>query len=131
MHIDVTRDVVEAMLSAARSAHPQEACGILLGRGGHITRFIETRNVHPAPQSHFEIDPQALIDVHRDARTGDLDIAGYFHSHPKGEAMPSVTDEELAAADGSIWAIQAQNDLRFFRSGKAGFEALSMRVIDG
>lgn len=131
MNIEVTRDVIEALQRAARSAAPHEACGILVGQDARITGFIEARNVHPSPESRFEIDPQSLIDAHRAARSGGPQVLGYFHSHPRGGAEPSSTDLELAAADGKVWAIHGRGDLRFFLSGKAGFEALSLRPVDG
>ncbi|MBD2842647.1 Mov34/MPN/PAD-1 family protein [Erythrobacter rubeus] len=131
MQIEVTRDVIEAMRLAARDALPREACGILLGDGLRIVVFEEARNVHSSPKTHFEIDPQALIDAHRAARGGGAKVVGYFHSHPNGAPKPSATDEAMAAGDGLIWAIAAADDLKFYRSGKAGFEALSMQIIDG
>lgn len=81
-------------------------------------------NVHPAPQTHFEIDPQTLIDAHRLDRSGGAAIAGYYHSHPNGLARPSETDRAQAPADGMIWAIIAAGRVTFWRSGDAGFEAL-------
>ena len=131
MKIEVTSGVIEALHEAARAAHPREACGILLGHGERISGFIEARNVHPEPETRFEIDPQSLIDAHRSSRAGGPQIIGYFHSHPTGDARPSATDVEMAAGDGRVWAIAGQEDLRFFRSGKAGFEALSLRTVDG
>ncbi|EAQ29178.1 predicted metal-dependent protease [Erythrobacter sp. NAP1] len=135
MVVEVTREALEAMRRAARLAHPHEACGILLGPASRVTTLCEATNVHPSPQTHFEIDPQALIDAHRQARDGGPAVLGYFHSHPSGPAEPSATDVEMAAGDGSIWAICAgesdASDIRFFRSGKGGFTRLSMDLIDG
>ena len=105
MELNVTRDALEAMLTAARAAYPHEACGILLGESARIADFVETANVHPEPETHFEIDPQALIDAHRQARHGGLQVVGYFHSHPQGPARPSETDARDAAGDGMVWAI--------------------------
>lgn len=131
MEIEVTRDVLDAMGGATVAAHPREACGILLGKGHRITAFASARNIHPAPESHFEIDPQALIDAHRAMREGGPDVIGYFHSHPAGAPEPSATDCDQAARDGSIWAIMAGRDLRFFVAGESGFEPLSFTQIDG
>ena len=113
------------MRAAAAAAHPQEACGLLLGEGKRITEALETRNVHASPQTHFEIDPQALIDAHRAARSGGPQVLGYFHSHPAGEPVPSATDRACAAGDGRIWAIIAGNDVRCWRDSATGFVALS------
>lgn len=119
------------MRAAAAAAHPHEACGILLGRGTRITEARATANVHPTPATHFEIDPQALIDAHRAARTGGPQVLGYFHSHPRGRAQPSATDRACAAGDGKVWAILAGGDVTFWRDGEAGFTALSLCPADG
>ena len=113
-----------ALLAEAGQAHPHECCGILLGEGGHITAIRPARNVHPEPARHFEIDPQALVDAHRAARSGGPQVLGYYHSHPNGLAEPSATDRALAAGDGAIWAIIAAGRITFWRSGDAGLEAL-------
>ncbi len=119
------------MRAAAAAAHPHEACGILLGDGARIIHVLETRNVHPAPATHFEIDSQALIDAHRAARVGGSAVIGYFHSHPTGPAAPSATDRACAARDGRIWAILAGADIAFWKDGEQGFAALSFTRHDG
>ncbi|MEL7188580.1 MAG: M67 family metallopeptidase [Pseudomonadota bacterium] len=131
MQIEVTRDVIEAMRRAASVADEKEACGILLGQGAQILKFIETRNVHPSPDRHFEIDPQALIAAHKEERAGGPQLLGYFHSHPNGKAMPSQTDRDCAAHDGKIWAIAAGYDVTFWRDEPDRFQALSFSVIAG
>ena len=134
MDIEVTRDALTAMRAAAAAAHPLEACGLLLGDGARVITARETRNVHPNPARHFEIDPQALIDAHRAARGGNApQVLGYFHSHPTGDPVPSATDRVGAAHDGRVWAIIAGHDVRFWRddsTGVAGFAALSFTIID-
>ncbi|MEQ8412459.1 MAG: M67 family metallopeptidase [Erythrobacter sp.] len=131
MAIEVTRQAADAMLARARAAHPREACGILFGSPSRIERFVTCANVHPEPEKAFEIDPQALIDAYRAARSGGPGIAGWFHSHPHGAAEPSATDRALAAPDGRIWAIAGQGRLAFFRAVEGGFETLSSALIDG
>lgn len=130
MHIEVTRDVIERIEAQARSAQPAECCGILLGEGVQIDAIQPVANVHPTAETHFEIDPQALIDAHRRAREGGPEVIGYYHSHPAGEARPSRTDEESAAGDGAIWAIAAPDEITFWRSEKDGFTQLSYDLIE-
>ena len=132
MDVEVTSEALTAMLAAAAAAYPREACGVLLGEGSRITRAVETTNIHPEPATHFEIDPQALIDAHRAARSGDgPQVIGYFHSHPAGPPAPSATDRACAARDGRVWAIIAGADAAFWRDGEHGFAALSFSIIDG
>ena len=130
MRTEVSSDVMDELLAEAEQAHPHECCGILLGEGEHITAIRPARNVHPEPARHFEIDPQALVDAHRTARSGGPQVLGYYHSHPNGLAEPSATDRALAAGDGAIWAIIAAGRITLWRSGDAGFEALPYRGAD-
>lgn len=130
MTIEVTREVLDALSKASARAHPKEACGILLGEGARIMRFVEASNVHQTPETHFELDPQALIDAHRAARTGDLTVLGYFHSHPMGTPEPSKTDQQSAARDGKIWAIAGEGRVTLWRDQADGFEPLSYARID-
>lgn len=131
MQVEVTSEALAAMRAAAAAAHPHEACGILLGEGSRILEARGTANVHPAPATHFEIDPQALIEAHRAARGGGPEVIGYFHSHPSGPAAPSATDRACASGDGKVWAILGAGDVTFWRDGEAGFTALSFSTVEG
>ena len=131
MHIEVARDVVDLIRTQARAAGPRECCGILLGEGGRIALALATPNVHAHPKTHFEIDPQSLIDAYRAEREGGPRVLGYYHSHPTGKAAPSVTDQAMAAGDGRIWVIVAGDELRFWRDAGDGFVELSYEVVEG
>ena len=124
MPLKVTSAVLAQLRAEAAQAHPRECCGILLGDKSKVSKAWPARNIHPSPETHFEIDPEALIDAHREARAGRLAIAGYYHSHPSGAPVPSETDTAMAAGDGMIWAIIAGEDVRFWLSLPNGFEPL-------
>ena len=128
MTVTVTSAVLDALLAQARAARPLEACGLLFGAGGAISAHQPAANVHPTPHSHFEIDPQALIDAHRAMRGGGPRLAGYYHSHPSGPPEPSATDRALAAGDGMIWAIIGDGRVTLWRAGEEGMEPLPYRV---
>ena len=129
MDIEVARRVVETIEREASLAYPHETCGMLLGEGSRIARALPTLNVHPNPEAHFEIDPQALIDAHRAAREGGPQLVGYYHSHPVGTAEPSQIDRAMASGDGRIWAILADGEIRFWQDKPSGFEALSHELV--
>lgn len=124
MALEVSSAVIDRLLLEAEQSHPNECCGLLFGASGRVDGSTPATNVHPRPQTYFEIDPQALVDAHRTAREGGPQIIGYYHSHPNGIAEPSVTDRELAAGDGMVWAIVAAGRVTFWRSGDAGFAPL-------
>lgn len=129
MELEVSSAVLDALVTLAAAAHPDECCGILLGQGAAITALTPARNVHPQPQQHFEIDPQALIGAFRGARSGGPQVLGYYHSHPAGLPAPSATDQREAPRDGRVWAIVAGTTVQFWRDQKHGFEPLSYVAV--
>jgi proteasome lid subunit RPN8/RPN11 len=131
MRLELAPLVLETIRADAARVHPNECCGLLFGTGDRIERAVVTTNVHPNPASHFEIDPQALVDAHRAARAGGPRVIGYYHSHPTGNPEPSATDRAAAARDGSVWAIAADGDVAFWRDGEDGFTALSYTIAGG
>lgn len=118
------------MLSEAERTAPEECCGILFGGPGAIEAASGAANVAEDRLRRFEIDPQALVDAHREARRGGPQIAGYFHSHPGGAAKPSEVDRASAAGDGMVWAILGQAGVAFWRDEEAGFVLLSYVIED-
>lgn len=126
----MTSGAIATLLEEAARAAPREACGLLLGRGA-IEELRPTANVAADPLRHFEIDPAALIAVHRAARDGGLPVFGYYHSHPAGPPEPSATDRASASGDGRVWAIVGGGEVRFWRDAATGFEALSLRLAQG
>lgn len=131
MALEVTSGAMATVVEEAAKAAPDEACGLLLGRGGRVETAMPTANVHPDPRTHFEIDPMALIAAHRAARAGGPEVIGYFHSHPTGHPSPSAVDCEHSSGDGRAWAIAAGGEVTFWRDTPGGFAPLSYVVLDG
>ncbi len=129
MEMVVTSGAKATLLTEAAAAHPEEACGLLLGQGSVISQALPVRNVHGDPRSHFELDPAALIAAHRAARAGGPAVLGYYHSHPTGLAAPSATDQASASGDGRIWAIVAGGVIGWWRDAPGGFEPLPLRLV--
>lgn len=76
---------------------PEEACGILLGRGDTVMEAWVCRNAHPGDRTrNFELAPQDQFDCARHARSEGLDLVAYYHSHPNGSAEFSERDKRLA-----------------------------------
>ena len=81
--------------------YPHECCGVLLGRTEdgqkqvhEIVRCGNTRT--DSPHNRYNIDPQELVRISRQARERELDILGFYHSHPDHPAHWSRTDLEEA-----------------------------------
>ena len=94
---------------AAQQAYPQECCGILIGKtGGTITISDIREAINQIPEEktkrHFEIDPMFLYQVEREIKGSDLEIVGFYHSHPDCKAIPSKQDLEYMIP-GLVYAI--------------------------
>lgn len=125
MKFTMTRGIARDLLAQAGKAVDEEVCGLLLGDdAGHIDAILPAANVHPDPRRFFEIDPAVLIAATRAARGGGAQVIGCYHSHPSGVAVPSATDAAMAARDGKLWAIVADDTIGWWRDGPDGFEAL-------
>lgn len=93
---------------------------MLFGGEDEITGCEAAENVAENPDRHFEIDPRALFAALRAERAGGARIAGYWHSHPGGDARPSATDATMAPPDGRFWLIVAGDDATLWRAGDHG-----------
>ncbi len=50
----------------------------------------------------------------------DRKSLGYWHSHPSGDATPSVTDAAMAQPDGKLWLIVAHEGEKLWRAEDSG-----------
>lgn len=82
--------------------YPYECCGLLLGRFGedgkvvHETYPISNAREESAKRNRFLITPEELMKGERYAREHDLEVVGFYHSHPDSPAVPSKYDLEHA-----------------------------------
>lgn len=96
------RELQQHMAAQAAEAYPRECCGVLIGsRDGErkvVTEVAPVPNVQPeAIRDYFEMDPKVLSAVEdRAAKTGGVEVLGYYHSHPDHPARPSPRDLEAA-----------------------------------
>jgi proteasome lid subunit RPN8/RPN11 len=100
----VASGVLDAVRAHARDAEPSECCGVLLGMPGEVTEAVPTRNLSGDP-NRFLIDPKDHIDACREGRRRNLEVVGFYHSHPHSPAVPSATDLAEASYSGHLYAI--------------------------
>jgi proteasome lid subunit RPN8/RPN11 len=100
--LQLPADLLESISRRALIAYPDECCGILLGTSspGDITvqHALEAPNIAPLSErtTRYTIDPAAILHADAFARLHNLDIVGFYHSHPDHPARPSRTDTSLA-----------------------------------
>lgn len=118
--VTISRSLLEAICADARSDGSRERCGLLLGDGASILDFVPCANLHSAPERHFELDPAALVAAYRAERASGPAVVGHYHSHPVGEAQPSLADAAAADDDGRLWLIVSRDDEGLWRSVAGG-----------
>lgn len=85
------------LIEHARSSS-NEVCGVLIGHREplQIKSVVAGRNVHAQPQQHYLIDAATLLHADELARSTGQQIVGFYHSHPRGAAVPSPHDRRDA-----------------------------------
>ncbi len=116
MTIAIDRLQIQVIYTHAAAVYPEECCGILLGRqiGDRkiVTEAISTINgwdnalvsedfktnddLDRTKHSRYIIPPHAIFQAQKRARQLQLEIVGFFHSHPDTLAIPSNCDRERA-----------------------------------
>jgi proteasome lid subunit RPN8/RPN11 len=123
--------VIDAVLSHARAVAPDECCGMLVGAGDRIDAAVPARNVAERPASRFLIEPRDHLAALREARARGLDVIGFYHSHPRGDAVPSATDLAEASYPDHLFLIVGLGveppDVRLYRFAAGNF--LPLRFV--
>ncbi|MEE9187253.1 MAG: M67 family metallopeptidase, partial [Bacteroidota bacterium] len=88
------RSLLTEIYGHSQRAYPEECCGFLLGRSSDGQRLvIQTQPTSNARiderQRRFLINPDEYLRTEAESKAKDLEIIGFYHSHPDHEARPS------------------------------------------
>jgi proteasome lid subunit RPN8/RPN11 len=107
---------LQLIYTHAENIYPEECCGILLGKihgdTKTVVEVILTMNVWDKSElvdevetidriertktSRYTIAPQDIFQAQIGGRDRQLNIIGFFHSHPDCPAIPSICDRDRA-----------------------------------
>jgi len=101
LHIDYAN--YAALRAHGEETYPHECCGVLLGKSdpgvngasvrNRVRQIVRAGNTRTdSAHNRYNIAPQELIKIQRQARVLGLDIVGFYHSHPDHPAQWSRTD---------------------------------------
>jgi proteasome lid subunit RPN8/RPN11 len=133
----IAADAAAALRRFAGDAYPDEGCGVLVGSvAGDDIEVVEVtrgRNlVTDRSRDRYELDPGDIVAAERSARARDLDVVGFWHTHPDHPARPSGFDTERAWTDYlyvicgvTAAGVEAVRAYRLFEGG--GFIEVPMR----
>ena len=119
--LELPRAMVDQVVAHARRDHPDEACGVIAGRGGAATRVVEMANAERSP-TFYRFDAQEQLRVWREMDDADEVPFVVYHSHTATEAHPSRTDISLASEPDAHYLLVST------RSQDA--EVRSFRIVD-
>ncbi|MDD5449835.1 MAG: M67 family metallopeptidase [Candidatus Omnitrophica bacterium] len=89
------KEFLNRIIEHTRKGYPNEACGILAGRGGKVEKIYEMNNIDKSPATYF-MDAKEQFKVMKDMRNAGLEMLGIYHSHVASHAYPSSRDVEMA-----------------------------------
>jgi [CysO sulfur-carrier protein]-S-L-cysteine hydrolase len=96
--------VRDEIVAHARAGLPNEACGILAGRGDRVERFFPAQPDEPSP-FYYRIESRDQIRIMNEIDDANLDLVGIYHSHTSSPAYPSRTDAEQAFWPDAVYVI--------------------------
>jgi proteasome lid subunit RPN8/RPN11 len=109
MTIEIPAAALETMSAHARASYTEEACGFLIGRPGPPRRVTEARSgtnvAKEDRRTRYRIDDREVLRLERELRNTDLQMVGFYHSHPDHPAVPSEYDRSHAAWTGFSYVI--------------------------
>jgi [CysO sulfur-carrier protein]-S-L-cysteine hydrolase len=97
------------MIAHARREAPNECCGLLVGRPGHVDEIVCCTNLDSSPV-RYRLDPQQHIDVNKRLRDTGRSVVGVYHSHPRSAAVPSARDIAEAHYPEFVWIVVSLED---------------------
>jgi proteasome lid subunit RPN8/RPN11 len=92
------------MCSHANKELPEEACGLLAGKGQQVVEIYPVPNILHSPM-RYRMDPAYQLRVFLDIEESGLELTGIYHTHPRGPNYPSETDIAEAYYPESIYVI--------------------------
>ena len=100
--LKLTEQIYNVIRRHGEETYPHECCGVLLGRSridengdgvNEVEDAVLAGNTRTdSAHNRYQIAPQELIRIQRQARERGLDIVGFYHSHPDHPAQWSKTD---------------------------------------
>ncbi|NPV85944.1 MAG: M67 family metallopeptidase [Anaerolineae bacterium] len=91
MGLKLSASTLKEMKEHVIRSLPEEACGLLGGRGDVVETVLPVTNMlHSA--TRFEMEPAEQLKAFLYLEERQMDLVGIYHSHPKGPEVPSDTD---------------------------------------
>ena len=104
--LSIHTELADKIRAHGVETYPHECCGALLGRDGDTQGNNSERQVlglfplvnrrDDSPRNRFSVTADDVRDAEKAARQQNLDVIGWYHSHPDHPAKPSDYDRDHA-----------------------------------
>ena len=127
MYLWLKPQLAQEIAAYARAAQPNECCGVILGMGEIAEQIIPIPNIANEPKYNYYMDEQSLLkalyqaEQAEQAEQAQLEVIGFYHSHPRTDPIPSATDKQLATYPDVAYVIAG------LRNGEAHLAAWSIK----
>ncbi|MFI6319836.1 Mov34/MPN/PAD-1 family protein [Nonomuraea sp. NPDC050556] len=121
--LTISQDLVDKIVAHARADHPDEACGVIAGRDGVPSRFVQMENAERSP-TFYRFDSLEQLRVWREMDDRDEEPVVIYHSHTATEAYPSRTDVTYASEPNAHYVLVSTRE-------PDDHEFRSYRILDG
>jgi proteasome lid subunit RPN8/RPN11 len=103
----ITPEQFNLIHADVNSRSPEEACGIVAGKGERVLKVFPATNIL---HSHvrYRIEPKEQLDIFNEIDERGWDLLAIYHSHPNGPPHPSSMDIQEAYYPEAIHLIWAQ-----------------------
>lgn len=127
MTLEISQQIVDAIVAQSRAEYPNECCGVILGPtgSGKAQRLKPMFNSAMSP-TFYEFDSKDLLALYRELDENDEEIVVIYHSHTETEAYPSRTDIAIAAEPGAHYVLVSTR-----KEIAPAIEFRSFRIVDG
>jgi desampylase len=109
-----TQAIIDRIREEAGNSHA-EICGALIGDGTIVTEVLPLVNHSVHAHDSFYIPATEVMQIERAAESDGHMLMGFYHSHPNGDAVPSVTDVLEALPGYVYWIVSSSGELRAWR----------------
>ncbi|MDJ0615385.1 MAG: M67 family metallopeptidase [Calothrix sp. MO_192.B10] len=127
--IHLSEEQLQTIRTHAQKTYPEECCGILFGHladdGKTVVEVMPTENAWQgdtagdfpgdsqeySKRRRYAIAPQVMLQAQKQAREQNLEIVGFYHSHPDYPAIPSEFDRLCAWQEYSYIIVAVKNGI--------------------
>ena len=99
--IRIPAELLQRIRAHGVETYPHECCGALLGNDGEAVREVVdllplANRRNDSPRNRFELTPDDVRLAEQTAAAKQLELIGWYHSHPDAPARPSEFDRDHA-----------------------------------